>query len=205
MTITYTISPAIPSKLMEKTVPGKILLRFMKIEVVDGVTMSRLYRMGPDLDRLQNYYYLSMRKEHQCDGKMDIPHSLAHEMIAFTDGLSEEHPLYNLRAVAEASLKTPGGLEDVDDWQFEEQLEDFLQALCQADPKNLPVITVEGSRVGDEKRDGYMIGEFGGFASVVTPDGYERMTTQLFIHEAKARLAAKHSDDIQPPRTEISR
>jgi hypothetical protein len=176
----------------------------MKKEVVDGMTMSRLYQMGPDFDKFQNYYYLSMRKEHQYDGQVDIPHSLAHEMIAFTDGLSEEHPLYNLRAVAEASLETPGGLKDVDDWQFEEQLEDLFQALCQADPKKLPVITVEGSRVGDEKRDGYMIGEFGGFASVVTPDGYERMTTQLFIHEAKARLGAKQSDDIQPPVPGIS-
>lgn len=198
MTITYTISPAIPSKLMEGTVPGKILLSFMKKEVVDGVTMSRLYRMGPDFDRLQNYYYLSMRREHQYDGQIDIPHSLAHEMIAFTDGLSGEHPLYNLRAVAEASLETPGGLKNVDDWQFEDQLEDLLQALCQADPKKLPVITVEGARVGEDKpcERNYTIGEFGGFASVVTPDGYERMTTQLFIQEAKARLRQKKSDEI---------
>lgn len=195
MTVSYTVSPAIPSKLIEQTVPGKILLRFMRKEVVDGVTMSRLYRMGPDFDKLQNYYYLSLQKDHQYDGQMDIPHALAKEMIAFTDGMSEDHPLYDLRAVAEASLAEPDGLQGVDDYQFEEKLEDLLQALCQAAPDKLPVITVEGSRTGDKLK----IGEHGGFASVVTADGYETMTTQLFIHEATARLKAKKSAEIDAP------
>lgn len=193
MTVSYTVSPAIPSKIIEQTVPGKILLGFMRKEVVDGVTMSRLYRMGPDFDKLQNYYYLSLQKDHQYDGQMDIPHSLAHEMIAFTDGMAEDHPLYDLRAVAKASLETPGGLKGIDDWQFEEKLEDLLQALCQAAPDKLPVISVEGSRTGDKLK----IGEHGGFAMVITADGYERMTTQLFIHEATARLKARKSVEAE--------
>ncbi|WP_315922189.1 hypothetical protein [Mesorhizobium sp. SP-1A] len=196
MTVSYTISPAIPSKLMEQTVPGQLLLQFMRKEVVDGVTMSRLYRMGPDFDKLQNYYYLSLQKDHQYHGQMDIPHSLAREMIVFTDGMAEDHPLYDLRLVAEASLAEPEGLQRVDDYQFEEKLEDLLQALCQAAPDKLPVVTVEGSRTGDK----LTIGEHGGFASVITADGYETMTTQLFIHETTARLKAKKSVEAEAPK-----
>lgn len=193
MTVSYTISPAIPARLMEQTVPGKLLLKFLKKEAVDGVTMARLYHMGPDFDKLQNYYYLSLQKDHQYDGVMDISHTLANEMLAFAETLSEDHPLYDLKAVAEASLSKPGGLRDIDDWQFEEKLEDLLQALCQEAPDKLSVITVEGSRTGDKLQ----IGEHGGFASVVTADGYERMTTQMFIAEAKDRLKAKKSVEAE--------
>lgn len=186
MSSTTLIDPPIPEDVLQSHVAGRILSKIMDTKVHSGMV------------------YLGLSDEESFSDDDDMDEDLEDDLVviitdveikgilSLLDNSTSDHPLSPLKTFAEQHRND--SFAEIDRNEAENMIEPLLQQLCISFPEELPYIQLQGSY--SEHKQAF--GNFGGFASFITPDEIKTFRTHDFLSEQIQNYKPKINDSSAP-------